>query len=130
MKDKRVQKQTIWNKNRMLERMLNNPSTIKTILDFFLQDVPIQIETLSISIENSDWDQIKFLSHSIKGSALNVSGEALWLTASSIEQQAFERNIDEINSLYPQLVENYTDLEKQLTDYLEMLNCTEDNTDL
>lgn len=113
----------------MLDRMLHNPSTVKVIVNLFLKDVPPQIERLSACLEKGDLDQVKFLSHVIKGSALNVSSDALKAIAFAIEQEAVQGNTEKIASLFPRMVTIHAELEKRLTGYLAELDDSGERSD-
>jgi len=114
-----TKKNDVWNYEAMMERMLQNTSIAYTIINLFLKDAPIQLEKLKEAIEKGDSKEIRQYSHAIKGSVLNLGGEAMYVVAESIEVQALKGNIKRINTLYPLLLKKFKELEKLLVNHLE-----------
>lgn len=116
------QKNDVWNYEAMMERMLQNTSLAYTIINLFLEDVPVQLDNLKDAIETGDLKQIRLYSHAIKGSASNLGGEAMRVTAESIEEYAIKKELKSIESIYPLLETQYKELEELLINYLENLD--------
>ncbi len=110
---------TPWNYEAMMERMLHNTSIADTIIKLFLKDAPEQLKKLNNAINDENFKEIRQYSHSIKGSASNLGGEAMRSSASDMEQFALKKDLNRIKSIHPTLLAQYNELEELLIDYVE-----------
>lgn len=109
----------VWDYDAMMERMLHDHSIAETIIHLFLEDTPKELEKLGVAIEKKDAKEIRLRSHSIKGSASNVSGLAVKKTAEEIEKQAIQNDLKNVEHLYSSLKKQYSELSKKIKDYIQ-----------
>lgn len=75
------------------ERIMGNDDMARRIIRGFVDDMPGQIAQLALAVNDGDFQQTRFLAHSIKGAAASVSGLEIREASQKIEQQAREGNL-------------------------------------
>ncbi|RLD43474.1 MAG: hypothetical protein DRI86_09960 [Bacteroidetes bacterium] len=90
------------------------------IIDIFLNEYPKRIEDLTKSINDVDYDNLKFNSHSIKGVIANFVAPDVEHQAKELEMMGSEKNMDGVNELFESfkissaaLVEELRELKEQ-----------------
>ncbi len=104
----------VFNKEMLQERLMGDENILKEILDIFIEESALQIESLKDHLERKDLEKIRMQAHTIKGAAANIGGEVLRQTASALERAAEKRDFAKITSLMPELEKQYTVLRKVL----------------
>jgi len=84
----------VFDKEDLMERLMQDESIAQAVTDAFLTDIDKQITELESSIAAGDIKQSQRVAHSIKGAASNVAGESLRQLAFKIEQACKEGDID------------------------------------
>lgn len=74
----------------------------------FLAQFVLDINNLNIALEQEDFEQIRKIGHSIKGSAGNLRLKEISLTAKQIEQENKDKNV--VKDKIPLLKENLKEL--------------------
>ena len=69
-----VDESSIWDKEAMLKRLMDDEDLARTIMAGFIGDIPVQIEKLEQFIKNKDIQSVERQAHTIKGAAANVGG--------------------------------------------------------
>ncbi|MBV5316535.1 MAG: response regulator [Desulfobulbaceae bacterium] len=77
---------SVWDKDGMVARLMDDEPLARTIAAGFLDDLPRQIEALRLALEVGDGPGVERLAHTIKGAAANVGGETVRAAALAIEQ--------------------------------------------
>lgn len=72
----------------LLQRLQNDEEIIRIIISQFMLDTPLQIRDLQEAVKRGDREEVRHISHTIKGAAATVAAEELRSLASSIEQAA------------------------------------------
>jgi len=88
---------SIFNKEELFERYMNEKEVIKEVIDIFLKSTIEKIDLLKDAIEIKDYEKIKFNAYSIKGQAYNMSAKQLGDIALKIEINAKNYDIDQIS---------------------------------
>ena len=88
----------IWNRAGMVERLMGDEELIVAIVEVFLTDTPLHIETLRGYLEAGDGAGAQRMAHIIKGSSANVGGEALRALASHMEETAKTGDLETIKA--------------------------------
>ncbi len=86
-----------------LEERIGDRQLIDEIISCFLIDNTKRVELLSRTIEAGDSENIRLLSHTIKGSALTVSAKPLSKAACRLECAAKNKALDVVDPLFSQL---------------------------
>lgn len=85
------------------------------LLNMLAVDMEEQLVSLQTAIDQQDVEQLKHLSHYIKGAAANVGVNSISAIAQKIEETAFSQKFDDATELLVAL----TDQQQQFAAYLE-----------
>ncbi|WP_295030304.1 response regulator [Shewanella sp.] len=108
---------TIWDKESLLTRSMGKESLFNAIVDIFSEDMPKRIESLMEANAAGDIDQLRQISHTIKGVAANLSGSKLQACAARIEKAAQENKLAQIRAELPELQTRYDELMSVVKQY-------------
>jgi CheY-like chemotaxis protein/HPt (histidine-containing phosphotransfer) domain-containing protein len=86
----------VFDRDGMLDRLMNDENLSNRVVDAFLEDIPGQIETLRRCLQHSDAAGAARQAHLLKGAAANVGGEALRAVAIDLE---IAGNLGNLNSI-------------------------------
>ncbi len=86
--DEKTDDRPIWDRARMLERLMGDENVVKAVIGGFLDDIPRQIEALRGYLDAGEAPGAVRQAHAIKGASASVSGEALCARAFEIEKAA------------------------------------------
>lgn len=104
------------------ERCGGNPVVIERVLNKFRGRANDQVASLAAAVEDRDFDQLRLLAHSLKGSAANVSAATVSLIAGEIEDAAKRQRSDTLAALIGRLEESLDTCQQQidhlLTDFV------------
>lgn len=109
----------IWNKEAMMEIMMNDHALAVKILRLFITDTPKNMATFEKQVANEDIAGIIKMAHTIKGVAATIGAESLRDTALTIETTASSATIDSLKILAKKLCEAYRKLEIILIAYID-----------
>jgi signal transduction histidine kinase/CheY-like chemotaxis protein/HPt (histidine-containing phosphotransfer) domain-containing protein len=93
----------IFDKPDLLERLGGREEMMGRFIEMFTRNVTGYMEALATAAEQTDLEQIRIQSHTIKGAAGNISARQVRETAAAIETHAREGRLDEAVALIPQL---------------------------
>jgi signal transduction histidine kinase/CheY-like chemotaxis protein/HPt (histidine-containing phosphotransfer) domain-containing protein len=114
-------KSSIFNGDEVRETFFDNIETIQSLLVRFLDRTEAQIKAIPESMEKEDWESARRDAHTIKGSALTLSGKELGQTAARLEL-AF-KNVDrgEMSAALPPLGEAFARFKEEVELFLKGL---------
>ncbi|WP_421134324.1 Hpt domain-containing protein [Alteromonas sp. A079] len=95
---------TLWNRDAALARLGNNAALLEKIVAMFLEQITNKLSSLQEAVNANDADNIRFVSHAIKGISGDVGAEALHYEASYLEDRARSGNIDNIDVEFKSLI--------------------------
>ncbi|MBN2232908.1 MAG: Hpt domain-containing protein, partial [Deltaproteobacteria bacterium] len=78
----------VWNRQSLLDRLMNDDKLAAMIVAGFLADIPVQLERLREMAARNDVAAVERQAHTIKGAAANIGGDALGNAAAAVEQAA------------------------------------------
>ena len=105
----------IWDKHKMMERLLDDEDLAKTIQDGFLADIPKQIQTLKAFLESGDVSGVELVAHAVKGaSSAYVGGERLRTVASEMENAAKSHDLTAASSFMNELERQFDYLKEEM----------------
>ena len=96
-----------WDQEALLRRVRGRPALVQKLVGLFLRDMPERIETLEEKIHSAAMQEIHQIAHAIKGVSANLSILRVQELAQALEQAANREELDQINSLFTQLVIEY-----------------------
>jgi PAS domain S-box-containing protein len=85
---------TVWDKKKVLERLMGDEDLLRTIMQGFMEDITLQIEKLERFIRSNDPQGAERQAHTIKGAAANVGGITLQNIARIVETNCNAGNLD------------------------------------
>ena len=83
-----------------LERVQDDKELLLELLDIFQQDFQDKRVLLNTAIEKNDYEQIKSIAHSLKGSSGNISAKTLRATMLIFEEMAKSKNLAEARNIF------------------------------
>jgi two-component system sensor histidine kinase/response regulator len=103
----------VWDKESALKRVVGNNNLLQILVGMFLDEMPEKLVELKNAIESSNFEDIRHITHTIKGVAANLSGLNLQAQAERLEHAAINNDVTSLSKLFQPL-------EK---DFIELLNC-------
>jgi HPt (histidine-containing phosphotransfer) domain-containing protein len=113
-----VGESVVWDKEGMLERLMDDEDLVRTVITAFSGDIPRQIEKLEQFIKNNDIKGVELQAHTIKGAAANVGGCALQEIAQTVETLSNAGNLDAGVANIKELKRRFDCLSGQIKAYL------------
>lgn len=110
-----------WDEEALLKLVRGKKDRVKRLLETFCKQTPAYLSDLNIAINSQDFEKITFIAHSLKGSAAQMKGDRLRQCAASVETLAKESNFEEIERLYPTLIDEC----QKLSDIFEQYQATD-----
>ncbi|MCF8107682.1 MAG: Hpt domain-containing protein [Desulfohalobiaceae bacterium] len=104
------QPSTIFNKDTLLERLMGDEETAAYVIAGFVEDIPLQIDTLRELVEQGNAEPAGAQAHKIKGAAANIGGEALGEVALEMEKAGKAGEMEQLQALMAKLEEAYEQL--------------------
>ncbi|NCC05456.1 MAG: PAS domain-containing sensor histidine kinase [Proteobacteria bacterium] len=98
----------IWDKEAMLERLLDDEQLAKEILAGFAEDIPLRIAGLKRGLKDNDLATAALHAHSIRGAAANLGAGALQDAAKDMERCCMENDAGNFKTCL-ELLENSID---------------------
>lgn len=99
----------------VLERIGGDESFFQELLDIYIEDFLEKYIHLERAIAQSDFNNIKEIGHSLKGSSGNLSLTSLHETAYSIELSGRENDIERAKLMFDRLQEEFKKLKNFLS---------------
>lgn len=100
---------TLWNRDAALARLGNNAALLEKIVTMFLEQITNKLSSLQEAVNANDADNIRFVSHAIKGISGDVGAEALHHEASRLEDLARSGDIDIIGKEFQSFMSTVND---------------------
>lgn len=99
----------------LLERMLGDEQLVRGVLDLFFTEVPQQLEHLSESIDNRDFENADKLAHKLAGGVANLSINRMHAIAKEIQHQCKDHNIETLEELLPLLKTEFREVQRTIS---------------
>jgi len=103
----------------LLSRMDNDEEIIRVVAEAFLQDIPDRIISLEKAIKDNNIEEISEIAHSIKGTAANISADALSSSALKIEQALKKGDASKIQPIFEEMQVGFVQLKNILQKLIE-----------
>jgi PAS domain S-box-containing protein len=111
-----------FNREELLERLLNDAEWADQLLRSFIADLQNQIPNLIEAARQKEMEQTRKLAHKIKGACANAASQILASTAANIENSAIEGN-------HSELIEQIHRFESHFTTFTAIALSTDTPTD-
>ncbi len=103
----------IFNREDLLRRLGGDEELVRTMLQSFVMDMPLQIEALRSYLEVGDASGAELQAHTIKGSSANMAGETLAELASNMEEACKSKDLDGLKAGLGELEAAFQEFKKQ-----------------
>ena len=110
----------VFDKEGMMERLMNDEQLINTVIKGYTGDLPIQIESLKGYLATGDAAGAERQAHTIKGASAAIGGEALRAIAFEMEKAGKAGNLDAVNTLIPELDEQFALLKEAINIFIKV----------
>ncbi|MBF0449442.1 MAG: response regulator [Candidatus Magnetomorum sp.] len=102
----------IWDRNKILARLMNDNDLVDIIIENFMADTPIVIQTLKDFLDSGDASGLERQAHTIKGLASAVNGDHLQKVAADMERAAKVGDLDLVGKLMHELESSFRQLKE------------------
>jgi CheY-like chemotaxis protein/HPt (histidine-containing phosphotransfer) domain-containing protein len=93
----------VWNRQMLMECLMDDEDMVKIILDDFLADIPLQIKAMKAFQESGDLSGVERQAHTMKGVSANVGAERLQSVAFEMEKAAIAQDMTAVDSFMHEL---------------------------
>ncbi|MDR2551694.1 MAG: response regulator [Treponema sp.] len=107
----------VFSREELLDTFMDNEARVKPLLSRFIQRSAEQIEFLS-GLEQKDWEEGLRIAHTIKGSAMTLSGMDLGKAAAALEKACRQGNPEAIETGLAALRESFSRFKSRAEEYL------------
>jgi PAS domain S-box-containing protein len=104
----------VFEKEAFSSRLMDDLTLMQQVSLNFMEDMPIQLATLSEMIEAADKDKMVAQAHKIKGAAANMAANRMRAIALELELAAKDNIIERVRELYPLLEQSFGQLKQVL----------------
>ncbi|MFT6420892.1 MAG: diguanylate cyclase (GGDEF)-like protein [Porticoccus sp.] len=91
---------------------------IVSMIEAFLEDTPVYLQSLKHAITENDGRQVRELAHTVKGSASNFGARRVTELAKTIEEKGAIDDLAGVDSLFEQLKGAFATLSKDLQEFI------------
>ena len=91
---------------------------LERLFDAFLRNEPKRVEDIRAAIERDDFERLRFLAHSLKGSAATMGAERLRTRCLEFEEAVKTKNRDRIRASFAALEHEVEDVFGYMRDYM------------
>ena len=103
----------------VVQELKNNVGeVVVSMMEAFIEDTPVYLESLKDAITNGDAKQIRELAHTVKGSASNFGAKQVTVLSKLLEDKGAEEDLSGAKVLYEQLLAAFVRLRKSLEEYI------------
>src|SRR5690606_4505517 len=88
-----------WDYDKALKRVVNKQKLLRKLVIQFATQLPEQASQLKVAIERQDWQQIQFISHSLKGVSAQLEAQNIHQQCIALEAAAKLHNIQSIQTI-------------------------------
>jgi PAS domain S-box-containing protein len=105
---------SVWNKQRLLDLLMGDEDMTAIILNAFLVDIPLQIQSLKTFLKAGDVRGAERQAHTIKGASANVGAERLQAVAFEMEKAAIAKDMTVVDSFMHELESQFDRLKEAM----------------
>ncbi len=105
----------------LLDRVMGDKALARKVVNIFVEDMPVQIESLRDRLEAGDVKGVVHQAHTIKGAAANVSGERLRAAAFDIEKAATAGDLSSARESMSRIDDEFKALKMEIESWKEIL---------
>ena len=103
----------------ILDNLMDDRELVASIIEDFLTDIPVQIETLRKYLDNGNAEDARRQTHTIKGASANVGATALQELAFEMENAIKAGDLDAVQENMSKLLNRFEELKKAMNSVLD-----------
>jgi two-component system, sensor histidine kinase and response regulator len=100
--------------NALFRRLDGDIELLRDLVQIFSEESPLLLKDISIAIQHGSFEDVRKLSHKLKGSALQFSGDGVASLAASLEQMGAHQSLDGAARIFSDLEQAVANLECSL----------------
>ncbi len=118
--DQKIEQHSLIDYSQALARVGGKEALLKKIIGMFMSNYENVCQELQEAIESKDWETVRTLSHSVKGSAANISANVLSESAAELELSIKASQLTNVSDLFEKFSCNWQKLMPELEHYLSL----------
>lgn len=103
----------------LFRRLDGDVELLRDLLQIFSEESPLLLKKISTAIEHGSFEDVRKLSHKLKGSALQFSGDRAASLAASLEQMGADQSLEGAARIFSELKREVANLEQSLQSIVE-----------
>jgi signal transduction histidine kinase/DNA-binding response OmpR family regulator len=104
----------LFDRESFLNRVMRDERLAKVVIEAFLEDMPVQLDSLKESIDGMRWDDIHQYAHRIRGASANLSCMKMYGKACELETTANAKESGKAHDGFTELLEAFSETAKTL----------------
>lgn len=105
----------VFDLNEFLERVQNDRALLLELLDIFIDDFQQKRKTIDQAVISKDYEQLKRLAHSVKGSAANISAKSLRTVFTQFETMAKNSDLTGVDVILTTIDQEFKKFMERMT---------------
>lgn len=105
----------VWDKVDALRRMGGKPQRLKMMINIFLEESEGYLLRLQAAFDSDSMDELRSASHALKGALGSLGATSTYHLAQAIEQHALNDDLAVAKPLWPDFVQQFTQLKQLLS---------------
>lgn len=98
----------------LFRRLDGDIELLRDLLRIFSEESPLLLQNINQAIQHSSFEDVRKLSHKLKGSALQFSGSRVADLAASLEEMGAHQSLEGAARVYSDLEQEVANLERSL----------------
>lgn len=98
----------------VLERVDGDRELFFELIDIFEEDYQEKMKEVDECIKKENFDRIKEIAHSLKGSSGNISAKKIYFSFKELEQLAAGKDVGKINTIVSELSQQFPELQTHI----------------
>ncbi len=103
----------VFDRQDMVEKLSGDEEMVDTLVGYFVEDVPNQIDAIKQALDAGDLKQVRFAAHTIKGAAGNICAPGMQKHAAEIEKASKANDMETSKSGFEFLCEEFEKFKKE-----------------
>lgn len=109
-----MNEQPVWDRRALLKRVRNKPHRVKELTDMFVDVMPDRLDKIDQAIKAYDFETIKVIAHSMKGSSGSIGGMRMHAVCERLEMAAHNNEKENLDSIGQALHAEFVRLHAEL----------------
>ncbi|HEY6351843.1 MAG TPA: Hpt domain-containing protein [Candidatus Angelobacter sp.] len=98
----------------LFRRLDGDIELLRDLLQIFSEESPMLLKKIGAAIQHGSFEDVRKLSHKLKGSALQFSGSRMASLAASLEQMGIRQSLEGAAGIFSDLEQEVANLQRSL----------------